>query len=224
VSPRVDALLLDLDGTLVDSRRDLATAVNLLLSDLGASPLPDDVVASFVGRGARSLIGRALDAADPGGRVPRDESLYGRFLSLYDRVLLDTTVLFPGVRDGLATLRQAGVRLAVVTNKPLAPTLRILAGLDATACFDAILGGDGPAGRKPDPGMLLAAAATLAVPAARCVMVGDSDIDIEAAARAGMPGFWCAWGGLHPDRPGQAELQGQCFGDVVSWVLSPTLP
>lgn len=194
-------LLLDLDGTLIDSRRDLARAVNLLLDELALPPLPLDVVCSYVGNGARSLVRRCLDHVDPEQRVSRDVVEMRRFLDLYEGVLLETTCVFPGVLDGLHRLAGRGVALAIVTNKPEAPSRVICAALGLTPLVPVLLGGDSLPTRKPDPAMLQVAAERLDVPLASCLMVGDSDVDIAAARAAGVPGVWCTWGGIHPDRP-----------------------
>lgn len=218
------ALLLDLDGTLIDSRRDLAAATNLLLVEQGLGPLPLEQVCLYVGRGARALVRRALDAADPDGRVPRTDDVLRRFLGHYERVLLDSTVPFPRVREGLDALRAAGVGLALVTNKPIAPTGRILDGLGLTDRFAVVLGGDSLPTKKPDPAPLRAAAAALGVPLSRCVMVGDSDVDMEAASNAGVRGVWCSWGGFHPDRPGRYDVRADSFDDVVALAVETLSP
>ncbi len=215
------ALLLDLDGTLIDSRRDLAAATNRLLAEAGLAPLPLDTVCSFVGRGARALVRRALDAADPDSRVPRSQEVLRRFLGHYEQVLLDSTVPFSGVREGLAQLRDAGVALAVVTNKPIAPTRTILDGLDLSGLFSVVLGGDSLPTKKPDPAPLLAAAEALGVGLESCLMVGDSDVDMDAASNAGVQGVWCSWGGIHPDCPSNFDRVARSFDEVVSLTLSP---
>lgn len=217
---RPGALLLDLDGTLIDSRRDLAAATNRLLAEHGLAPLPLDQVCSYIGNGARTLVRRALDAADPDGSVPRSQQVLRGFLQHYEAVLLDTTVPFPGVVDGLARLTDAGLPLAVVTNKPIGPTLRILDALDLAGWFGAVLGGDSLPTKKPDPAPLREAAAALGVTADRCVLVGDSDVDMEAARNAGVPGVWCSWGGIHPDRPDHYDVAVSSFSELVQLVLS----
>ena len=215
VRPWVHPLLLDLDGTLIDSRRDLATGVNRLLAEVGAAPLSVDEIGGYIGRGARSLIRRALDAADPDGRVPRDDSVLRRFLGHYKAVILDTTTPFPGVEDGLRRLREAGVPLAVVTNKPHGPTMQCLDGLGLTRFFPVILGGDSLDTKKPDAAPLREAAQRLDVDLARCLMVGDSDVDVDAASNAGIPALWCSWGGIHLDRPTRPCLRVERFDEVV---------
>ena len=211
-------LLLDLDGTLIDSGRDLARAVNLLLGELELPPLALDVVCSYVGNGARSLVRRCLDHVDPDHRVSREVVEMRRFLTLYEGVLLETTCVFPGVLDGLERLASRGVALAIVTNKPEAPSRVICEALGLTALVPVLLGGDSLPTRKPDPAMLRVAAERLDVPLVSCLMVGDSDVDIVAARSAGIPGVWCTWGGIHPDRPDGATHVATRFAEVESLV------
>jgi phosphoglycolate phosphatase len=214
----VRALLCDLDGTLVDSRFDLASALNLLFAELGLTPLPLDVVVRHVGRGARSLIQRCL--LEVGSDMDPQDARLRRFLHHYESVLLDRTRPFPGVVEGLEELCAAGVALAVVTNKPLGPARRVLDGLDLTQYFGSVYGGDSLRTKKPEPEMLLAAASELGVEPGRCLMLGDSDVDIAAAAAAGMAGIWCSWGGFHPDRPADADEVVDRFEQVVEAALS----
>lgn len=214
------AVLFDLDGTLVDSRRDLAAGVNLLLADLGLPPLSVQTVMQFVGSGARDLIRRTLDHVDPGGRVARDDPHMEHFLLHYWSVILDTTVPFPGVREGLATLGQAGVAMAVVSNKPHEATLHILRELGLLASFGVVLGGEAQPRKKPDPDGLLLAASRLGFPATGCLMVGDSDLDALAARAAGMPCAWCSWGGIQEQAPPGVDLAVDGFAELVDLVLA----
>ena len=140
-------VVFDLDGTLVDSHRDLAEATNALLAELGAAPLSHDVVTSLVGEGAAVLVRRALERA---GLDPDTPDALERFLSHYDARLLDTTRPYAGMVETVSALR-ATCRLAVLTNKPERPTMRILEGLQMDALFSDAIGGDSPHGRKPRP-------------------------------------------------------------------------
>jgi phosphoglycolate phosphatase len=172
----------DLDGTLVDSRRDIADAANALLVSYGAAPIPEERIGGMVGEGAATLVARAFEASG----VERPADALSRYLALYDERLLNHTRPYKGISALLETL---GTRasLAVLTNKPIASTRRILDGLDLARHFppDAVLGGDGPFARKPDPAALLHLVANAKATAEATVMVGDSAIDWLTARAAG---------------------------------------
>ncbi len=171
----------DLDGTLIDSRRDLANAVNALLVECGGTPLPEERVGGMVGDGAATLVARAFEAR---GMVGPPDAL-ARFLAIYDAHLLDDTRPYARIPEVLTAIG-ARAHLAVLTNKPIASTRRILAGLDLARHFaeDAVLGGDGPHPRKPDPAGLRELMARAQVDAASTILVGDSVIDWRTAAAA----------------------------------------
>jgi phosphoglycolate phosphatase len=173
-------LVFDLDGTLIDSRRDLADAANALVVRHGGAPLPVDAIAQMVGNGAAMLVRRALAAAGVDGDPRR---LLPEFLALYDERLLQTTRLYDGFPDVLETL-SGEATLAVLTNKPLAATERILAGLGIAPLFHAVLGGDGPLPRKPDPSGLRHLMQLVSAPPERTVMIGDSPVDLATARAA----------------------------------------
>jgi phosphoglycolate phosphatase len=172
----------DLDGTLVDSRRDIADAANALLVSCGAAPIPEERIGGMVGEGAATLVARAFKASG----VERPADALSRYLAFYDERLLNHTRPYAGIS---ALLEALGTRasLAVLTNKPLAATRRILDGLDLARHFpsDAVLGGDGPFARKPDPAALLHLVAHARASAEATVMVGDSAIDWRTARAAG---------------------------------------
>jgi len=176
-------VVFDLDGTLIDSRRDLADAANALIVERGGAPLEVDRIASMVGEGAAKLVMRAMKAAN----LTRDDldAALARFLELYDERLLAHTRLYDGTRDMLETLR-ARATLAVLTNKPQRPTERILDGLGIAPFFTHVVGGDTAHGRKPDPAGLryLMSAAGAAVDGT--TMIGDSAIDLRTARAAGV--------------------------------------
>jgi phosphoglycolate phosphatase len=171
----------DLDGTLVDSLRDLADAANELLTSYGAAPLETATIGAMVGDGAARLVARACAAA---GIAPRDA--LARFLEIYDARLLTYTRPYDRMPDVIATLRRSA-QLAVLTNKPLGSTRRILAGLDLAKFFDddAVIGGDGPWPRKPDPAGLLHLCERAAVAPADAMLVGDSHVDWRTSRDAG---------------------------------------
>jgi phosphoglycolate phosphatase len=174
-------IVFDLDGTLIDSRRDLANATNALLVECGASPLPEERVGRMVGDGAATLVGRAFAASG----IAQPPDALDRFLRLYGDHLLDCTRPYPGIPDALDVLRSQR-RLAVLTNKPLASTRRILDGLALAQYFphDAVLGGDGLFPRKPDPAGLRHLAETAHVALSETLLVGDSVIDWRTARAA----------------------------------------
>lgn len=251
----------DLDGTLIDSRRDIADSINELLGTYGAAPLPVDDVLAMVGEGALLLIGRALKAA----RL--DVSLreaHARFLGIYDRRLVDHTRLYDGVLEALEALGGArasaeaagvpgasradsgrggadsaaagvgaavaagaglgvgagagvgtgvgvgpeGARLAVLTNKPGAPAMRILEHLGIADRFMAVIGGDGELPRKPDPQALLALCAQAGAAPEETLMVGDSWVDVHTARAAGTHACYVTYGfGAPPETMLPGELQ-----------------
>ncbi len=172
----------DLDGTLVDSLRDLADSANALLATCGAQQLDETAIGSMVGDGAARLVARALSSA---GVRPSADAL-DRFLAIYDTRLLDHTRPYEGIPEALAALSKRA-SLALLTNKPRTATRKILAGVDLIAFFDedAMIGGDGPFPRKPDAAGLLHLCARAGVGTAEAMMVGDSVIDWRTAKNAG---------------------------------------
>jgi len=187
----VRLLVFDLDGTLVDSIRDLTTATNAALGILapGTPAIPLEVVRSFVGDGARPLLHRSLEHV----RLPRtvDEAL-PVFLDCYSRCLLESTRLFPGVREALDRLR--GRTLAVLTNKPGAFSRTILGGLGVADRFARIWGAGDVPSHKPDPAGLLRLLAELETAPREAVMVGDSAVDVRTGRAAGVRTVGVTWG------------------------------
>jgi phosphoglycolate phosphatase len=174
-------IVFDLDGTLIDSRRDLADAANALLEACAAEPLSEERIGRMVGDGAATLVARVFEAR---GVAPPADAL-ARFLAFYDERLLHHTRPYAGIPEllGVLSLR---AELALLTNKPLASTRRILAGLDLARHFPdaATVGGDGPFPRKPDPAALRSLMARAAAGADDTLLVGDSVIDLRTARAA----------------------------------------
>ena len=192
---RIRLLVFDLDGTLVDSSLDLTAAVNATLANLGRPPLPLTTVRNFIGDGARLLVRRSLGlepeaaAALRGGGVeaaPESavEPSLDFLLHYYAAHLLDQTTVFPGVSEAIERLFR-GFPLAVLTNKPEAPSRAILAGLHLDRYFGQVVGGDTLPTRKPDPAGVVLLASTLGVSPDRILVVGDSGIDVHTARAAG---------------------------------------
>ena len=179
---RTRLLVFDLDGTLIDSRRDLADATNALIVEYGGSPLTTDQVTAMVGEGAAVLVRRALAAA---GLDPGTPGALDRFLVHYDARLTAHTRPYDGIPEALAALRASGLTLALLTNKPQRATTRILEELKLAPMLSHVVGGDTAAGRKPNPaGLLQIVDAAGAVPD-ETMLVGDSPIDLETARRGG---------------------------------------
>jgi len=174
-------VVFDLDGTLVDSREDLAASTNDVLVSLGADPLPMNAIVRMVGDGARTLVQRALAQAHCEADV---DAALASFHQHYAARLLDTTRPYPGIETILAVI-SASARLAVLTNKPLVPTQRLLDHFGWTSRFGRVIGGDGPFARKPDPAGLLDLMAWADAGPEETLMVGDSMVDVDVAHRAG---------------------------------------
>lgn len=183
----VRAVLFDLDGTLVDSVPDLATAVDATLAEFGREPAGEARVREWVGNGAQRLVKRALTGSMD-GEPPAAlfEQAFPRFLEHYGRHLSDRSRLYPGVAEALATLRAQGLALAVVTNKPERFVAPLLSALGIARDFAVVVGGDTLARKKPHPAPLLHAADALGAAPAATLMVGDSRNDVLAARAAGM--------------------------------------
>jgi phosphoglycolate phosphatase len=190
-------VVLDLDGTLVDSSRDIADAVNAALQRLapGTPAVAIERILGFVGEGARLLVERSLEAS----RLALDADVaLATYLACYRERLLATTVLYPGMREALDQLAGVGTRLAVLTNKPGDMSRAILEGLGVASRFARILGaGDVPA-RKPDPAGLLGLLRELAIPASEAWLVGDSATDVLTARAAAVRVAGASWG-FHPE-------------------------
>jgi phosphoglycolate phosphatase len=181
------ALIFDLDGTLIDSAPDLARALNRLLDELGRPPLPLAVVRKLIGDGAPELVRRALDAAGAVVEPAAMPELFERYRAFYLATATVETRAYPNVSETLAVLGAAGYRMAVCTNKFQTPTLKILDALDLSRHFDGVIGGDIVPARKPDPGHLIAALASMEASPEEALMIGDGANDVAAARSLGIP-------------------------------------
>ncbi len=191
----MDLLIFDLDGTLVDSKLDLAQAVNATRGHMGLTPLPNDTVYTYVGNGAPVLLRRAMGPEMPQSEVDR---ALAYFLAYYAAHKLDYTVLYPGVREALDQYKNAGRRMAVLTNKPFKISQAILDGLDVGTYFFRVYGGNSFEQKKPDPIGIQRLMEEAGIPAARTLMIGDSAVDIRTARNAGVPCAGVTWG-FQPD-------------------------
>lgn len=184
----LQAVLIDLDGTLMDTVPDLASAANRMRADFGLAPLATERVAAFVGRGAEVLIHRAL-ADDLQGEVEAGRHAAGResFYRHYHAVNGVEAVVFPQVEEALTLLDEAGLKLACVTNKPREFTMPLLERMGLAPHFAAVVAGDDVREKKPHPALLLAACERLGCAPQASLMIGDSVNDALAARAAGMP-------------------------------------
>ncbi|MBI4265072.1 MAG: HAD-IA family hydrolase [Acidobacteria bacterium] len=179
----------DLDGTLIDSRRDLTDSANQLLTELGGRPLSEEAIGRMIGEGARLLVQRTLAASG----LENGPGTLARFLEIYDTRLLNHTRPYDGIVD---VVRLAGqhARVVVLTNKGARPSERLLEGLGMRDLFEEVVGGDGPLPRKPDPSGLLALMDRAGASAPHTLLIGDSPIDHETARRAGVRCCLAAYG------------------------------
>lgn len=189
---RPDAVLWDLDGTLVDSAADIAAAVDVALAAHALRPLGEEAVRRHIGSGAAHLLSACAEEA--GGAFSAE--LLESFSVAYRANVAVHTRLYPGIADLLSALHALGVPQAVVTNKPIGITLRLLDVLDIRDFFGAVYGGESLPTRKPDPMMVYAAMADLGV--SRAVLIGDGPHDVNAAARAGIDMVGVSWGIAQP--------------------------
>ena len=189
-----DVIIFDLDGTLVDSRVDLANSVNYTRTLLGLTPVPNELVYTYVGDGAFLLLQRALG---PGFGEAEVRQAVESFMEHYKQHLLDHTMLYPGVAEALQQLEHPV--LAVLTNKPVAPSITILKGLGILERFRWVYGGDSFPEKKPHPAGILKILAETGIPPGRVLMVGDSRNDIMTGRNAGVLTCGVTYG-LAPDQ------------------------
>jgi phosphoglycolate phosphatase len=196
----VRALVFDLDGTLIDSKRDLALSIDATLRHMGAPSLPHETIYGYVGNGAAVLVRRALgesvtDAAAKEG--------HRYFLAYYREHMLDNTVTYPGVREALALLEKHP--MAVLTNKPVRFSEKILEGLGIARYFRYVYGGNSFETKKPDPEGMNVILRNLAIAPREAMIVGDSDVDVRTARNAGTWACGVTYGlgleGLHAHPP-----------------------
>jgi phosphoglycolate phosphatase len=192
---RVKAVMIDLDGTLADTIPDLAEAANMMLRELDRPGLERELIRTFVGKGIPKLVERAL-AGSLEGSAPA--GLLARALPIYERCYAEVngkhTVIFPGVSEGLRTLRAMQLPLACVTNKAERFTLALLEHLRLARCFEQVIAGDTLPQKKPDPQPLLHACRGFGIAPGDMLMIGDSANDVEAARAAGCPVFCVTYG------------------------------
>jgi len=187
----MDLVIFDLDGTLIDSSLDLANSVNATRAHLHLPPLENDLVYSYVGNGAPVLIRRALG---PDYSEDEVQSALLYFLGYYRDHMLDHTVLYAGVREVLDRLRDAGMQMAVLTNKPVRFSQAIIDGLGLTSHFRRVYGGNSFEQKKPDPIGIDTLMTECGASRDGTLMVGDSSIDVQTARNARVKACGVIWG------------------------------
>ncbi|MFA7256621.1 MAG: HAD-IIIA family hydrolase [Kiritimatiellales bacterium] len=186
-------LIFDLDGTLADSRSDLATGINRMRAHYGLPPLGLETITGFVGDGIRKLVERSLQGAD----VDFEEAL-ALNRTFYAAHMLDETALYPGVEDGLKKLATAGHSLAVLSNKPGDPSRAILKHLGVSGFFFRIIGGGDVPNLKPAPDGIIALMEESGIESSNVWMIGDHHTDLEVAHNAGVKSGFVTYGIGHP--------------------------
>src|SRR5437588_5556187 len=176
----VRALIFDLDGTLIDSKQDLIRSVNAMLVEMGHKTLPEDTISGYIGHGAPVLISRALGN---GATEEERERALKFFLAHYEEHKLDSTRAYAGVAEALEGLRE--FPMAVLTNKPVRVSMRILEELGLAKYFRAVYGGNSFETKKPDPLGARTILREFGVASAEAMLIGDSEVDVQAARNAG---------------------------------------
>jgi phosphoglycolate phosphatase len=187
----MDLLIFDLDGTLIDSKLDLANAVNATREHMGLEPLINSTIYTYVGNGAPVLMRRAMGPDMPQPEVDRALAF---FLAYYGEHKLDNTVLYPGLRGALDDYRDAGRRMAVLTNKPVRVSQAIIDGLGLGAHFLRVYGGNSFEHKKPHPIGIDRLREETGIARERTLMVGDSAVDVRTARNAGVACVGVTWG------------------------------
>jgi phosphoglycolate phosphatase len=210
----VRAVIFDLDGTLIDSKRDLIHSVNAMLKEMGRPQLAADVISGYIGHGAPQLVARAL-----GGTATEEELKHALqfFLSYYEEHKMDNTCAYPGVLETLSHLGH--VPMAVLTNKPVRISVRILQSLGLAQAFRAIYGGNSFDTKKPDPFGAKTILRELGVGAGEALLVGDSEVDVQTARNAGTRAAAVNYGfGVHDRQAYPADVYLDRFPDLLDLV------
>jgi phosphoglycolate phosphatase len=207
----VRALIFDLDGTLIDSQNDLIHSVNAMLRELGREELAKATISAYIGHGAPQLVARAL--GDGCTEEERSRALHF-FLSYYEQHKMDTTYAYPGVEGTLERL--AEIPMAVLTNKPVRISVRILEELGLAQYFQAIYGGNSFVTKKPDPLGARTILNELRITPQEALLVGDSEVDVQTARNADMLAAAVNYGfGVHDRRTFPADIYLERFSELV---------
>jgi phosphoglycolate phosphatase len=215
---RPRAVLIDLDGTMVDTAPDIVEAASQMLGEFNTPPLPFATVSGFIGKGVPNLVRRALEAAGLDRQIDAEHAL-----NVFHRYYAQTNGhfgrVFPHVATGLGELQRHGYQLACVTNKPTRLAARLLRMTGLADYLDVLVAGDSIARMKPDPEPLWHACRLLEVEPESSVLVGDSPVDVTAARAAGLPVFIVSYGYAGPDGPAALD----CDGLIDSLAAMPAI-
>jgi phosphoglycolate phosphatase len=208
----VRALIFDLDGTLIDSKEDLIHSVNAMLTELGRGELAEETISGYIGHGAPQLVARAL--GDGSTEEERQRGLQF-FLGYYELHKMDMTCAYPGVLETLEQL--ASMPMAVLTNKPVRISVRILEAMGLAKYFRAIYGGNSFETKKPDPLGARTILRELGAEPQGALLVGDSEVDVQTARNAGTLAAAVNYGfGMHDRRSYPADIYLDRFGELVT--------
>jgi phosphoglycolate phosphatase len=212
----VRALIFDLDGTLIDSKRDLILSVNAMLEEMGRKELAEETISGYIGHGAPQLVARAL-----AGSATEEEMKHALqfFLGYYEEYKMDNTCAYPGVADALAQLGRKDVPMAVLTNKPRRISVRILDALGLAGQFRAIYGGNSFETKKPDPLGANKILSELRAAPRSAMVIGDSEVDVQTARNAGTMAAAVNYGfGVHDRAAYPADIYLDTLADLVPLV------
>ena len=215
----IDTIILDLDGTLVDTAPDLTSALNHVLASAGREAVALGEVRHMVGFGARAMIFKGLDLT--GGRLPEIEIefLHRRFLDYYRHNISAHSLPYPGAVALLEAFKAAGKALGICTNKPTALAEQLLEELGLHDYFGAVVGGDAVSASKPDPEHLAAAIDSLEGKRKKSLFIGDSEVDLLAGQALGVPVFLMTHGYAQHSLSGLgADLLLDNFNELLEWV------
>ncbi|MGF6720925.1 phosphoglycolate phosphatase [Paraburkholderia sp. GAS41] len=215
---RPRAVLVDLDGTMVDTAPDIVEAVGRTFDEFGTARLPFATVCGFIGKGVPNLVRRSLEASGLDRRIDADHA-QNVFHRHYAQTNGRLGCVFPDVSAGLGELQRLGYRLACVTNKPHELAARLLFTTGLARYLDVLVAGDSIASMKPAPEPLWHACQLLDVAHENSVLVGDSPVDVAAARAAGLPVFIVSYGYAGPDGPAALE----CNGLIDSLAAMPAI-
>jgi len=213
----VRALIFDLDGTLIDSKRDLIHSVNAMLQEMGRQKLAEETISGYIGHGAPLLVARAL-----GGGATEDQRARALefFLAYYEEHKLDSTCAYPGVEEALRELQRKNMSMAVLTNKPARISVRLMDALGLTKYFRAIYGGNSFETKKPDPLGANTILGEFGAAPPQAMVIGDSEVDVQTARNAGTIAAAVNYGfGVHDRTLYPADIYLDRISDLIPFIV-----